>query len=411
MNVTIPELQRKRSEAVNNMRQIHEVAETEGRDLTGEEQMQYDRWKTEVNRLSGGIKRQKEIESEEAYMKTADDPVAHQAEAEGGPTDREAVEAEERAERAFTAYVRGQEMGPEERATLVTGQSELGGMFVPPPRFRQDILNVVDDQIVIRERADVEQVAAGQNFGVPYLETDSTDFQWTTELAMGNEATVKFGNRELECHPAAKQLSISKTLLRASPRPLRYLTRRMGAVMARTGENAYVLGNGVNKPLGVFVASNNGISTSRDFAGNNTTTVLDDRTFVQAPFKIKPMYRRRAVWLMHSDIISDVAVMRDSNGQYLWKESMRADQPATLSGRPVLESDFCPNTKAADAYVAVLGDFQYYQIIEAIEQEMWVQRLIELKALENKDLFLFRWEGDGMPVLEEAFSRIKMASV
>ena len=52
-----------------------------------------------------------------------------------------------------------------------------------------------------------------------------------------------------------------------------------------------------------------------------------------------------------------------------------------------------------------VGDFSYYHIVDALN--MQVQRLTELYAESNQTGYIGRAEVDGMPVLEEAFARLK----
>jgi len=55
------------------------------------------------------------------------------------------------------------------------------------------------------------------------------------------------------------------------------------------------------------------------------------------------------------------------------------------------------------------GDFSYYWIADSVN--MSVQRLTELYALTNQIGLLFRdMACDGMPVLAEAFVRIKLSA-
>jgi HK97 family phage major capsid protein len=55
----------------------------------------------------------------------------------------------------------------------------------------------------------------------------------------------------------------------------------------------------------------------------------------------------------------------------------------------------------------MLGDFSNYWIVESLSFE--IQRLNELYAATNQVGYITRAELDGMPVLEEAFVRIKLA--
>ncbi len=71
------------------------------------------------------------------------------------------------------------------------------------------------------------------------------------------------------------------------------------------------------------------------------------------------------------------------------------------------ESEYAPNTFTTGLYVGLLGDLSYYWIADALS--MTVQRLEELYAATNQVGFIGRLETDGMPVLEEAFVRVKLA--
>ena len=81
--------------------------------------------------------------------------------------------------------------------------------------------------------------------------------------------------------------------------------------------------------------------------------------------------------------------------------------PDRLLNLPYMESQYAPNTFTTGLYVGILGDFKFYWIVDALD--MTVQRLIELYAETNQVGFIGRAECDGMPVLEEAFVRVKLA--
>ena len=66
-----------------------------------------------------------------------------------------------------------------------------------------------------------------------------------------------------------------------------------------------------------------------------------------------------------------------------------------------------PHTFTTGLYVGILGDFQYYWIVDGMNME--IQVLTELYARQNQIDYLGRIETDGMPVLDEAFARVKLA--
>ena len=70
-------------------------------------------------------------------------------------------------------------------------------------------------------------------------------------------------------------------------------------------------------------------------------------------------------------------------------------------------SELMPNTFTTGLYVGIIGDFAFYWIADALDME--IQRLEELYAANNQVGFITRAKSDGMPVLEEAFARVKLA--
>ena len=74
---------------------------------------------------------------------------------------------------------------------------------------------------------------------------------------------------------------------------------------------------------------------------------------------------------------------------------------------PIFMSEYAPNTFTTGLYVGILGDFSNYWIADALN--MQIQKLVELYAATNQDGFISRMESDGMPVVSEAFVRVKLA--
>ena len=71
-------------------------------------------------------------------------------------------------------------------------------------------------------------------------------------------------------------------------------------------------------------------------------------------------------------------------------------------------SEYAPSTFTENLYIGMLGDFANYWIADALDMTM--QRLVELYAATNQVGFISRFESDGMPVLEEAFVRVKLTA-
>jgi HK97 family phage major capsid protein len=182
---------------------------------------------------------------------------------------------------------------------------------------------------------------------------------------------------------------------------------RLAYKFAVTQEKAFLTGSGAGRPLGVFTASPNGISTGRDVSTGNTTTAIGFDGLIEAKFTLKGQYWPRARWFFHRDAVKQVTKLKDGDGQYIWRQSVRDGEPDTLLGLPMTISEWAPNTFTTGLSVGLLGDFQHYWIADALS--MQVQRLNELYAETNQVGFIGRLETDGAPVLEEAFVRVTLA--
>lgn len=301
---------------------------------------------------------------------------------------------------------------------LAAQEGDLGGFLVVPQELVQRLVVTVKDLLYIRQRATVYALDKAESLGVPVLDTDLTDPTWTSELSTGSaDATTPFGKRQLSPHPLAKSILISNKLLRqASIDPEAIVMDRLAYRFARTQENAFQNGTGQDQPLGLFVATSNGIDSTRDTTTAASATIAADDV-IGTRGTLKMQYRAKAVWLMHRNIVTAVRKLKDSQGQYLWQPGLGTyvaqgtaligAMPDRLLGHDILESELSPSSATTSGnYAMLLGDLSFYWIADALN--MQIQRLIELYAATNQTGFIGRVETDGMPVLAEAFVRLKI---
>ncbi len=428
------ELRQERAKLTADARKLIDAAKLEKRELRSEEQEQFDRMMAEVDATGdviGKIEKQErdyqrllEIDAENtrsAGRKT--DPVKPGA----GVESRKQVDSEARERRiatdvrfrrstgeyrkAFRSYLVGgfRGMGTEARA-LQADSDIVGGYLVAPMRFSQELIKFVDDMVFVRQFATVEQLPDAQSLGVPSLDTDPADADWTAEITSAVEDTaMRFGRRELNPHLISKQITVSQKLLRLSSRAEAIVRDRLAYKFAVTQEKGFLTGTGAGQALGVFTASSNGVSTARDVSTGNSSTAIGADNLFEVFYSLKEPYRksRSFAWCFHRDGVKSVRKLKDTQNQYLWQPALSAGEPDTLLGVPVKTSEYAPNTFTTGLYVGILGDWSKYMIAEATN--MNVQRLDELYARTNQVGFIGRMDVDGMPALEEAFARVKLA--
>jgi HK97 family phage major capsid protein len=63
-------------------------------------------------------------------------------------------------------------------------------------------------------------------------------------------------------------------------------------------------------------------------------------------------HRANASWLMSSATASQLDTLKDANGHYIWRDSVAADVPPTLLGRPVYFSEDMDSVSAGTFPIA-----------------------------------------------------------
>ena len=412
MSDRLKALREKRGKLVTEMRVITETAETEKRDLTKEELAKHDELFVKNQDIADQVQaeeRQIEVEREAAARADEDEL---KRKAKPGVESTALSTAAERQSLAFKRFLAledpGEGEGAEEFRALQADADVQGGYLVAPEQFVQQLIKFVDDMVHIRSLATVYQVPMAQSLGVPSLDTDVSDADWTSELAVGSEdSSMGLGKRELHPHPLAKLIKVSNKLLRMALIGAEGLVmQRLAYKFAVTEEKGFLTGTGAGQPLGVFTASADGISTGRDVATGNSTTAVTFDGLIESKYSVKAAYWPRAEWMFHRDTVKMISKLKDGEGQYLWRPSVREGEPDRILNAPMRISEFAPNTFTTGLYVGIFGDFTNYWIADSMA--MQVQRLIELYAATNQVGFIGRLETDGMPVLEEAFARVTL---
>lgn len=286
--------------------------------------------------------------------------------------------------------------------------SDVGGGYITTPAaFVNSLIAGLNADVIIRKLATKYEIPAAASLGVPTLDADFADADWTTELSTGNEDDLSFGKRELKPHPIAKRIKVSRKLMRtAFLNPEKIVRDRMVYKFSVTEERAFLTGTGAQQPLGVFTASDS-LPVSRDISVGNTTTAIKSDGLVEVLHALKPAYQRNASWIFHDDAVKMIRKMKDGDGQYIWQLGISAEKPATILGKPYFTSEYAPSTFTTGQYIGIVGDFSFYWIATALKMD--VQVLDELYAEANQIGFIGRLEVDGMPVLAEAFARVTLA--
>ena len=410
----ILKLRQKRAKAVADGRALYEEAKKVGRELDGEEKEKVSRAAADAEAFQKEIETLERLDAQERAVLAAAGNTQPVDDKKGNQSKAERKDAlQDKALRALIldgnpkAQMTSEEV-VEARALQVDVDS-AGGYTRPGEKFLAMLLKNVDDLVAMRPFATKYQVADSESLGVPYLSARASNPTWTSELLTGSDdSQMAFGKRSLQPLPLAKRIKVSEKLLRSSALPVESIVAaELAYVFAIAEESAFMQGTGSGQPLGIFTASANGINTDRDVStGNSTTSILIDG-LKSAKWTLKSQYHGKAKWFFHRDAMQQIDKLKDGNGNYYWQPSIVPGQPDRLLGHDIVVSDYVPNTFTTGLYVGMFCDPSYYWIADALS--LRVQRLNELYAETGQIGFIGRLECDGLPVLPEAFVRVKLA--
>ncbi len=271
--------------------------------------------------------------------------------------------------KAFAAYLRSGDddglRGLSLEGKGLNTQVNAEGGFLVDPQTSDRIRGVLRTTASVRAIANVVNVEA-TSFDVLVDHTEMGS-GWATEAGTLTETgTPQIDRISIPLHELAAMPKASQRLLDDSAFDIEgWLAERIADKFARAEGQAFVSGDGVDKPkgflahtkvanatwawgsLGYVVTGNAG-----DFATTNASDAIVDLVYA-----LNAEYRANATFAMNSKTAGAVRKMKDADGRFLWSDGLQAGEPARLMGYPVLVSEDMPDI-AADAYAIAFGDFR-----------------------------------------------------
>lgn len=460
----IKKLREERAKLINDQRAILNLAQEEKRDLSADENTNYENMEKrfdeitdeingltkEVEKIEADELRRKKLEDKEKMLQSSQyqpltpDPNANDddqgkrnipefAEYRVSEKYNELIENYRKSKgyrklasveylNSFKRYlIEGDHLTAEHRNVLFSTDVDFralqadddksGGYLVAPEQLVVSIIQELDNRVFVRQYANVIPLPNAASLGAPARDNDVGDTTWTSEIKTGGMDTdLDFDKRSLTPHPLARGIKASRKLIRIAMIDIgAYIAQRFGYKLGTVEENAFLNGSGVNQPLGVFTSSDHGISSARDVSTGNTTTGITADGLINCQMGLKSQYRNLAScrWCFHRDGIKMIRKLKDGEGQYLWKMGIADGKPDTILGKPYEESEYAPSTFTTGKIVGIIGDWAQYWIADSLAME--IQVVDQLYAATNQMGYFCRKETDGMPVLEEAFSRVVLA--
>lgn len=243
-----------------------------------------------------------------------------------------------------------------------------------PQETEAEIGRLLSRASPLRAIADVRQVSSAI-YKKPFA-TAGAAAGWVGETgarSQTNTATIaelQFPAMELYAMPAATQALLDDSAVNLD----QWIAQEIETVFAEQESEAFVTGNGSNKPKGFMdytkVAQgswswgNTGyIATGVDgaFAASNPSDKLVDLIY-----SLKAGYRQNGSWIMNRATQAAIRKFKDTAGHYLWQPAASAEGRATLMNFPIVESEHMPDI-GSDAHALAFGDFRRgYLIVDRV---------------------------------------------
>ena len=277
-----------------------------------------------------------------------------------------AMEAEAPHQKAFDRYVRsGDEShlrGLEMEAKSLAVNSDGG--YLVDPKTSEAIRSVMASTASIRAIASVVNVES-TSYDV-LIDRNNADFTWTSETtALTETAAPQIERITIQLHELSALPKASQRLLDDSAFDIEtWLAGRIADKFARAEADAFINGDGVDKPRGILnhaPIQNDGWTWGKlgyiatGAAGDFDISKPAD-AIIELVYSLGAQYRANASFVMNSKTAGAVRKMKDADGRFLWSDGLAAGEPARLMGYPVLIAENMPDINAGTFAIA-FGDF------------------------------------------------------
>jgi HK97 family phage major capsid protein len=195
---------------------------------------------------------------------------------------------------------------------------------------------------------------------------------WRGEESAYQATSAKWGTKDIDAHKLTALILISEELLNDSSiaNVEAELRTQFSDAFAESEEEAFITGDGVDKPRGFMLDAENGLTTA-------SSTAITPIEIINMYHSLAPKYRKNGTWMFNDDFARILRTMQYADGRFVWQDGLIAGQPDMILKRPVAISEGMADF-AAGAKPLAFGDFKRYRIAD--RTGMYFQRLVELYA-------------------------------
>lgn len=357
---------------IKDVEQVAQELQSKFDDFKSKNDKRIDALESEKGKLAGQVEtlngKLTELESLKSDLETELAAVKRP----GGPQQQSKAATEHKT--AFMQFMRkGDDDGLRdlERKALQVGTDEDGGYAVPEELDR-NILTLLKDEVVMRQEATVMTIGGSDykklvNVGGTSSgwvgETDSRPATDTSKLKL-----IEPFMGEIYGNPQATQKMLDDVFFNAES----WINSELAIEFSEQEEIAFTSGNGTKKPKG-FLAYTSSLDDDKTRAFGTLQHILSGSaaavtadSIIQLVYTLRKTHRNGAKFMLNNNSLFKIRILKDSEGNYLWRPGLELNQPSTLLGYGIAENEQMPDI-AADAKAIAFGNFKRgYTIVDRI---------------------------------------------
>ena len=380
----VQELIEKRAKVWETAKNFVDTHEDKNGNLSAEDKETYSRMEAEIEELTNSIERQQRAERREQELsKPVNSPIT-------GKPYKDEPQGEVKTGRASDEYKKAMLTALRSNFRQVSNVLQEGvdadGGYLVPEEYDHRLIDVLTEENIMRGIATKITTSGEHKINIAATKPAAAWIEEGETLSFGD---ATFEQKILDAHKLHVAIKITEELLYDNAFGLEnYIITEFGKALANAEEDAFLNGDGVGKPTGIFDKTKGGESIGTLTAALKSDDVLD------LIYKLKRPYRKNASFIMNDATLAQIRKLKDNNGQYLWQPSYQANEPDKILGYNIRTSAFAPTDAIA------FGDYKYYNIGDRGSRSF--KQLNELFAGNGMIGYVAKERVDGLLILPEA---------
>ena len=396
VNINIKELREKRTKAWDEAKKFAESKKDENGLMSDEDFKTYEEMERTIENYTREIERKMR---EEEMDKNLEKPTTKALTSQPSTFNEE-----EKPMRARNVYRKSMMKALKSNFRDITNELKVGadesGGYLVPEEFESEIVKGLEEENIVRKLATKVQTSGLHKINIAATKPAALWVEEGGQLTFGDGT---FDQISLDAHKLHVGIKVTEELLYDSAFNLeKYITEEFTRALANAEEDAFLNGDGVNKPTGIFDSKKGGELGLTTKAQTITADELIDLVY-----SLDRPYRKKAAFILNDATVAQIRKLIDGNGAYIWQPFLKEGEPDKLLGYPTYTSAFAPKAEKGKLAVA-LGDFSYYKIGDRGNRSF--QYLKELFAGNGMVGFLGKERVDGILVLREAVKLLKIGA-